>query len=199
MTRGHICIAMRVARCGPKARLRFWSCSDWRRGFATILGQALFVPLRICPGSNIRERWQRNQFLPIESPILGAARSAAEVRPHSGCARLCEEESGKGFVGGSSGRGGAAQPAPVQPRVSRRNRTVTAKAMENLRVEAVRLMIEEARHPVGVIARETGFSDPERMRRAFLRTFAPGDQARCADGCGRVIRCSAYGSSSVSQ
>jgi transcriptional regulator GlxA family with amidase domain len=43
--------------------------------------------------------------------------------------------------------------------------------MENLRVEAVRLMIEEARHPVGVIARETGFSDPERMRRAFLLTF----------------------------
>lgn len=59
--------AIRLARCGPKARLRFWSCSDWRRGFATILGQALFVPLRICPGSNIRERWQRNQFLPIES------------------------------------------------------------------------------------------------------------------------------------
>jgi transcriptional regulator GlxA family with amidase domain len=52
-----------------------------------------------------------------------------------------------------------------------------AKAVETLRVEAARLMIEESNHPIDVIARETGFSDPERMRRAFLRTFGQPPQA----------------------
>lgn len=52
-----------------------------------------------------------------------------------------------------------------------------AKAIENLRVEAARLMIETARHPIDVVARETGFSDPERMRRAFIRTIGQPPQA----------------------
>jgi transcriptional regulator GlxA family with amidase domain len=52
-----------------------------------------------------------------------------------------------------------------------------AKAVENLRVEAARILMEEAQHPVDVIARETGFSDPERMRRAFLRAFGQPPQA----------------------
>jgi transcriptional regulator GlxA family with amidase domain len=46
-----------------------------------------------------------------------------------------------------------------------------AKALEKLRVEAARLLIEEGRHPIEVIAKETGFADRERMRRAFLRAF----------------------------
>ncbi len=46
-----------------------------------------------------------------------------------------------------------------------------AKAVERLRLEAARFMIEEGRHTVNVVARETGFVDRERMRRAFLRTF----------------------------
>lgn len=46
-----------------------------------------------------------------------------------------------------------------------------AKAIENLRVEAARLMMEEGRHPIEVVARETGFADRNRMRRAFLRAF----------------------------
>lgn len=52
-----------------------------------------------------------------------------------------------------------------------------AKAIENLRVEAARVLMEEAQHPVDVIAREAGFSDPERMRRAFLRAFGQPPQA----------------------
>lgn len=35
-----------------------------------------------------------------------------------------------------------------------------AKAIENLRVEAARILMEEAQHPVDVIARETGFPIP---------------------------------------
>jgi transcriptional regulator GlxA family with amidase domain len=51
-----------------------------------------------------------------------------------------------------------------------------AKAVENLRVEAARLMMEQGRHPIDVVARETGFADRERMRRAFLRAFGEPPQ-----------------------
>ncbi|HEY2757439.1 MAG TPA: GlxA family transcriptional regulator [Pseudolabrys sp.] len=51
-----------------------------------------------------------------------------------------------------------------------------AKAIENLRVEAARLMMEQSRHPIDVIARQTGFADRDRMRRAFLRTFGQPPQ-----------------------
>ena len=51
-----------------------------------------------------------------------------------------------------------------------------AKAVENLRVEAARLMMEHSRHPIDVIAQQTGFADRDRMRRAFLRTFGQPPQ-----------------------
>lgn len=51
-----------------------------------------------------------------------------------------------------------------------------AKAVENLRVEAARLMMEQGRHSMDVIARETGFDDSDRMRRAFLRTLGQPPQ-----------------------
>jgi len=52
-----------------------------------------------------------------------------------------------------------------------------AKAVEHLRVEAARLMMEQGRHPIEIVARETGFADRERMRRAFLRAFGQPPQA----------------------
>ena len=52
-----------------------------------------------------------------------------------------------------------------------------AKAVENLRLEAARLMVEQGRLPIDVVARETGFADPDRMRRAFLRAFGQPPQA----------------------
>ncbi|WP_413991629.1 GlxA family transcriptional regulator [Labrys okinawensis] len=52
-----------------------------------------------------------------------------------------------------------------------------AKAVENLRVEAARLMMEQTLHPIDIVARETGFADRERMRRAFLRAFGQPPQA----------------------
>jgi transcriptional regulator GlxA family with amidase domain len=51
-----------------------------------------------------------------------------------------------------------------------------AKAVENLRLEAARLMLESSRHPIDIIARDTGFGDRERMRRAFLRAFGQPPQ-----------------------
>ena len=52
-----------------------------------------------------------------------------------------------------------------------------AKAIESLRVEAARAMMETSRHPVEVVARESGFGDRERMRQAFLRAFGQPPQA----------------------
>ncbi|WP_416424982.1 GlxA family transcriptional regulator [Pseudomonas sp. App30] len=52
-----------------------------------------------------------------------------------------------------------------------------AKAIEHLRVEAARIMMEAGRHSLDVIARECGFGDRERMRRAFLRAFGQSPQA----------------------
>ena len=51
-----------------------------------------------------------------------------------------------------------------------------AKAVEHLRLEAARVMMEEGRHSMGEVARETGFADRERMRRAFLRSYGQPPQ-----------------------
>lgn len=54
-----------------------------------------------------------------------------------------------------------------------------AKAVEQLRLEAARFMIEQGRHTINVVAQETGFADRERMRRAFVRTYGvPADVLR---------------------
>ena len=52
-----------------------------------------------------------------------------------------------------------------------------AKAVEQLRVEAARLLMEQGRLPMDAIADETGFADRERMRRAFLRIVGQPPQA----------------------
>jgi transcriptional regulator GlxA family with amidase domain len=51
-----------------------------------------------------------------------------------------------------------------------------AKAVENLRLEAARQMLERGRLTLDQIALETGFSDPRRMREAFLRAFGQPPQ-----------------------
>jgi len=52
-----------------------------------------------------------------------------------------------------------------------------AKAIEGLRLEAARLMIEQSRHPLDVIAKETGFRDRRHMREVFMRGFGVPPQA----------------------
>jgi transcriptional regulator GlxA family with amidase domain len=73
---------------------------------------------------------------------------------------------------------GAAHLSPRQ--FSRAFRAETgqspAKAVESLRVEAARLMMEQSRHPIDAIARQTGFADRDRMRRAFLRALGQPPQ-----------------------
>ncbi len=46
-----------------------------------------------------------------------------------------------------------------------------ARAIERLRLEAARSLIETGAEPIELVAGRVGFGDPERMRRAFLRVF----------------------------
>jgi transcriptional regulator GlxA family with amidase domain len=52
-----------------------------------------------------------------------------------------------------------------------------AKAVEQIRLESARFLMEEGRSSVNVVAQETGFADRERMRRAFIRNFGRPPQA----------------------
>jgi len=52
-----------------------------------------------------------------------------------------------------------------------------AKAVERLRLEAARERVEYSTQPIEAVAAATGFRDPERMRRAFLRAFGQPPQA----------------------
>lgn len=59
-----------------------------------------------------------------------------------------------------------------------------AKAVENLRLEAARALMEDSSHSIDVVAQQTGFADRDRMRRAFLRAFGQPPQVirRAAKG-----------------
>jgi transcriptional regulator GlxA family with amidase domain len=52
-----------------------------------------------------------------------------------------------------------------------------AKAVERLRLEAARERVEHSAEPIECVARDVGFGDPERMRRAFVRAFGQPPQA----------------------
>jgi transcriptional regulator GlxA family with amidase domain len=52
-----------------------------------------------------------------------------------------------------------------------------AKAVERLRVEVARPRIEHGVEPIEIIARNVGFVDPERMRRACIRVFGHPPQS----------------------
>jgi transcriptional regulator GlxA family with amidase domain len=52
-----------------------------------------------------------------------------------------------------------------------------AKAVERLRLEAARTAVESGIEPLDQVAQQTGFGDPERMRRAFLRAFGQPPQS----------------------
>ncbi len=52
-----------------------------------------------------------------------------------------------------------------------------ARAIENLRLEKARFMLEQGRMPIEEIAMATGFGDRERMRRSFARNFGQTPRA----------------------
>ena len=52
-----------------------------------------------------------------------------------------------------------------------------ARAVERLRVESARMMMEEGRFSVDEVAAQNGFGNRDRMRRSFIRTFGQSPQA----------------------
>lgn len=74
-----------------------------------------------------------------------------------------------------------AEVAHLSPRqFSRAFQTETgqspAKAIEHLRLEAARTLMEDSNHSIDIVAQQTGFADRDRMRRAFVRTFGQPPQ-----------------------
>jgi hypothetical protein len=65
----------------------------------------------------------------------------------------------------------------VQPGVSERDGRIARQGDREAELEAAQLMIAQSRHPIDVVARETGFGDQERMRRAFIRALGQSPQA----------------------
>jgi len=63
-----------------------------------------------------------------------------------------------------------------------------AKAIEGLRLEAARLMIEQSRHSLDVVASESGFRDRRHMREAFIRGFGVPPQAVRRDARQVVVK-----------
>ena len=63
-----------------------------------------------------------------------------------------------------------------------------AKAVERLRLEAARERVESSSDPIEHVSAAVGFTDPERMRRAFIRAFGQPPQAlrRAARGTGAL-------------
>lgn len=62
-------------------------------------------------------------------------------------------------------------------RVFRAETVSPARAIEALRIEAARLLLEQSRLSMEEIAVETGFGARERMRRAFVRIYGEAPQA----------------------
>jgi transcriptional regulator GlxA family with amidase domain len=52
-----------------------------------------------------------------------------------------------------------------------------AQAVTQIRLEVARALVETTRQPIEQIARQSGFGDGERMRRAFVRTFGQPPRA----------------------
>ncbi len=52
-----------------------------------------------------------------------------------------------------------------------------ARAVENLRLEEARIMVESGEHSIDEVATHAGFGDRNRMRRAFLRSFGQAPQS----------------------
>ena len=52
-----------------------------------------------------------------------------------------------------------------------------SKAIERLRLEVARQRVQTSAEAIELVARVTGFRDPERMRRAFIRSFGQPPQA----------------------
>lgn len=135
---------------------------DLGEAVAARVAREMVVPYRR-PGG--QSQFSSLGELPIASDRIGAA--LAFARDHLGEALPVER---------------LAAAARLSPRQFARSfaavtGTTPARAIERLRVEAARAAVEAGQVPVDTIARASGFGDPERMRRAFVRLLGQPPQA----------------------
>jgi transcriptional regulator GlxA family with amidase domain len=133
-------------------------------------------------GSEVARNVAKDLVLPFRRAGGLSQRSAMlEIEPKS--SRVQEALAyARNHIGASITVGLMAQAANMSPRqFTRVFRQETgrspAKAVERLRVEIARAQIQEGRHSIEVVARQTGFRDRERMRRAFVRVFGEPPQS----------------------
>jgi transcriptional regulator GlxA family with amidase domain len=110
---------------------------------------------------------QFSALLEVEATSERVQRALSYVRTHLGKVRSVEQ---------------LAKAAGLSPRQFGRlflaeTGQTPAKAVEKLRVDLAKTWIEQSDEPIEAVARNVGFSDPERMRRAFVRTYGHPPQA----------------------
>lgn len=109
--------------------------------------------------------------LPEGRAARRSCRSAGEGLSHR-CARLEALVAG----GGRHGRSRAARvgivTVPNREIIAEEALEIERSGRARLqRMDAARVILEDGRHPMGVVARDTDFADRDRMRRAFLHSF----------------------------
>jgi transcriptional regulator GlxA family with amidase domain len=135
---------------------------DHGRDFAQVVARSMLVERRRAGGDP-----QQSVLLDIEPQSDAIQRALTHARGHLDGPLTIET---------------LARAASLSPRqFARIFRAQTggtpAKAIESLRLEAARLMLEQSSLHIDVIAKQTGFGDRERMRRAFIRVFGRSPQA----------------------
>jgi len=135
---------------------------DYGSGVARKVGKALVVPYRR-PGSQS----QHSALLDMVEPESRFADVLAWARMH--LAKTLDIETLAMQCGLSSRQFSRAFTKQIG--------MTPAKAVELLRVDSARAAIEAGARSLERVAREHGFSDPNRMRRAFLRILGEPPQA----------------------
>jgi transcriptional regulator GlxA family with amidase domain len=110
---------------------------------------------------------QYSEMLALDPPSDRIARALVFARSHLGEVLTVDRLAAAAFL------------SPRQFLRTFRDQTgeTPARAVERLRVEAAKALVENSSESIGAIAASLGFADPERMRRAFVRRFGVSPQA----------------------
>jgi len=135
---------------------------DYGADIARTIARYLVVPFRRRGGQS-----QYSEMLALDPPSDRIARSLVFAQTHLAEALTVER---------------MATIACLSPRQFSRafhadTGETPAGAVERLRAEAAKARVETGIEPIEAIATSVGFSDPERMRRAFIRRFGKSPQA----------------------
>jgi AraC-like DNA-binding protein len=108
--------------------------------------------------------------------VLGVVGPGRGIRSYPSRARLRERTFERAIVGSSIVRVAFLSPRQFSRLFREETGRSPSKAIERLRVESARLMMEAGRFSAEEIARKNGFGNRERMRRSFIRAFGQPPQ-----------------------